>query len=494
MLYVLFVSYSHAQKKIMKKTLSLLVVVLVFSVKMYSQFTVSKTFIRSFTKAQLDSTLNANGIPAALAGTVYDIDVYKLVYNTVNYDSSSFTASGLFVVPKNTTCKHPLMSYAHGSMSSKEDAPSRFNGIEPMVSAITASNGVVSVAPDYLGLGDGPGLHRYQHAATEATATIDLIRAARETCDSLGLQLNGQIFLTGYSQGGHAAMAAHKMIQEKIDNEMHVTASVPMSGAYDMSGVMVDVMLSDSVYPSPSYLAYIVYSWNQMYNLYDTLARPLLSPYDSLMPHWFDGTHGLGWIDGQMPGIPKSIFKPDTVAAFAADTNHPFRLALKENDVTNWLPTSPVKMLFCRADSYVSWKNSLVCYNKMKALGCTVCDTFNVNENLEHQACAQFAILNMKSFFDGLKNIDCSTGLSDDMQSMIKVFPNPVADYVTVSGKGVVIEKAEIVNALGETVLSKHVFSNLETSIDVSFLTPAVYSIRLKLEGNKELVRRIIKQ
>lgn len=289
-------------------------------------------------------------------------------------------------------------------------------------------------------------------------------------------------------------MATHKMIQEKIDNEMHVTASVPMSGAYDMSGVMVDVMLSDSVYPSPSYLAFLVYSWNQMYNLYDTLSKPLLYPYDSLMPIWFDGTHGLGWIDGQMPGVPKHIFKPDSVAAFQADTNHPFRLALKENDVTNWVPTSPVRMLFCRADSYVPWQNALVCYNKMKALGCTVCDTFNINENLEHQACAQFAIFNMKSYFDGFKNIDCSSGVSDEQFDRVRIFPNPAADYVTVSSKGNVIERVELANALGEIVRSQNVFSNLEINIDVSLLSPAVYSVRLITADKKVMVKRLVKQ
>tara|TARA_B100000963_G_scaffold321279_1_gene304410 strand:+ start:2975 stop:3127 length:153 start_codon:yes stop_codon:yes gene_type:complete len=42
-----------------------------------------------------------------------------------------------------------------------------------------------------------------------------MIRAAREfIADSLNLIDNGQVFLTGYSQGGHACMATHKYIYE----------------------------------------------------------------------------------------------------------------------------------------------------------------------------------------------------------------------------------------------------------------------------------------
>ena len=34
--------------------------------------------------------------------------------------------------------------------------------------------------PDYLGMGESPGLHPYVHGESEATATLDMIRAARE--------------------------------------------------------------------------------------------------------------------------------------------------------------------------------------------------------------------------------------------------------------------------------------------------------------------------
>lgn len=81
-----------------------------------------------------------------------------------------------------------------------------------------------------MGLGYGPGLYPDVHAASEATATIDMLRATRNYCQQNAIGLNGQVFLFGYSQGGHATAAAQKMIEEKYPHEFTITASAPMAG------------------------------------------------------------------------------------------------------------------------------------------------------------------------------------------------------------------------------------------------------------------------
>ena len=56
-------------------------------------------------------------------GNMYDVDAYKIIYNTVSFDSTPTTASGLFCVPKNVFCQFPIISYQHGTMTKKSDAP-----------------------------------------------------------------------------------------------------------------------------------------------------------------------------------------------------------------------------------------------------------------------------------------------------------------------------------------------------------------------------------
>ena len=413
-------------QNIIMKRIVLSLLLLVSCSSLFSQRIVSKIYLRTFTVAQLDSILNANGIQNIFSLS-YDIDVYRLIYNTVSYDSSATTASGMMAVPRNTTCRFPMAVYHHGTIVGKHDAPSYLGGQEPVIDMIMASVGYIVSEPDYLGLGDGPGLHPYQHDQTEASASIDMLRSVREYCDSFGIKRNGQLFLMGYSQGGHACMATHRTIQNKLNGEFTVTAAVPMSGAYDMSGTMVNRMLSDSTYSQPAYLAYLIVSWNPIYHLYDSIQQAFVAPYDTTIPPLLDGTHGTNALNAAMPNVPKHAFTSSELDTFINNPNSVMRVALRENDNYDWTPQCPVRILFCKADSYVPYMNSVVAINKLRQNGCADCDTLDVEPSLDHVPCAQLSILYAKQFFDTYRYVDCSNGVNDlSNQPIISVYPNPV--------------------------------------------------------------------
>ena len=82
---------------------------------------------------------------------------------------------------------------------------------------------------------------------------ISYLRSKKCTLNNF-IQFNEQLFLEGYSEGGYVTMAAVKEIEENLSHEFNITMSFPMAGAYDLSGVLVDLMLSEEVYPDPYYL------------------------------------------------------------------------------------------------------------------------------------------------------------------------------------------------------------------------------------------------
>ncbi|MBO0155283.1 hypothetical protein J0688_25075, partial [Vibrio parahaemolyticus] len=55
---------------------------------------------------------------------------------------------------------------------------------------------------------------------------------------------SSHLFITGYSQGGHVAMATHKVIERDYAREFTVTASGPMSGPYNLAK-MTTIINSD---------------------------------------------------------------------------------------------------------------------------------------------------------------------------------------------------------------------------------------------------------
>ena len=84
----------------------------------------------------------------------------------------------------------------------------------PPSNSIFAGAGFIYIAPDYLGLGDSTvPRHRYFHAATEASSTADLLVASRRVLASLLVEQNDELFIFGFSQGGHAALALHRELQ-----------------------------------------------------------------------------------------------------------------------------------------------------------------------------------------------------------------------------------------------------------------------------------------
>ena len=60
-----------------------------------------------------------------------------------------------------------------------------------------------------------------------------MIRAAQELILEPGLNpdvnWNGQLFITGYSEGGYTTLSAQKLIEEEHPYEFNITASAPNS-------------------------------------------------------------------------------------------------------------------------------------------------------------------------------------------------------------------------------------------------------------------------
>lgn len=469
------------------KHLSFLCIILFCAYTIVAQpYLQSVTHIKRYSKTELDSILDHNGLPSILLNNRVSVDVFKVNYLCKDAFDTLVGASGLMIIPVDS-CRFPLLGYSHGTISRKNDAPSRVRGSEVYVGMVMGSNGYLTVLPDYLGLGDGAGLHPYQHAKTEAYANIYLLRAAREYCTANAIELNGQLFLAGYSQGGHAAMATQRMIETDFTSEFTVTACAPMSGAYDMSGVMVDVMLSNDPYPAPAYLPYIVLSWNPIYNLYTDISNAFKVPYDTLLPPLFDGTRSLGYIEARMPNVPKLIFDSTELYRFTTDINHPFRLALRENNTynTSWIPQGAMRLFYCSADMEVSYLNAYVAQDSLKAKGCNTCDAYLVSSTLGHYDCAQYALIMCKMYFDSLKITNCnSSHVANTMRSGFPsiVYPNPADASFSFFPESKEVCNVQIIDLCGKEQMY---IPNCPMTIDAGIreLPNGLYFVKLMSEG-----------
>lgn len=385
----------------MKKSLLTVFVLLQISFHAFSQHLVSCQLIQSYTYNQVDSIFHANGI--YLTPVRYPVDIYKVIYHTVSFDSTSTIASGALIVPSGHPCRMPLVSYQHGTILKRQDAPSRNTG-EVIVGIGLATDGYACSMADYLGLGDSPiPLHPYIHAASEASACLDMLRASKESCDSLGLELNDQLFLVGYSQGGHSTAALQRLIEARFTDEFHITASCPMSGPYDVSGVQSEVITNDSVFSQPAFLPFVMFSFDEVYHLIYDDHQIFNAPYDTTLRPLFDGNYSTGDVNDAMPAIPNLILNPAMLDSFRTDPNHYFRVALRDNDVYDWAPQAPTRICYCDADEQVYYRNAFVAYDHWVANGAPSVGLIQIGANYSHSECARYALIYGKWWFDTLR-------------------------------------------------------------------------------------------
>jgi alpha/beta superfamily hydrolase len=350
-----------------------------------------------YSKAHLDSLWKANKVPKAISKVRYSVEVYEILYWTSWHDGSRIQASGLYYLPQEKRNALPLVSFNHGSRSNRRTDVELES--EAIITTALAADGYAALLPDYIGLGRDQGRHLYQHAPTEAMATIDMLRAVRALNRKLGVGTNGQLFLSGYSQGGHAAMATHKWIETHFADEFPLTASAPLSGAYDMEGTQAESMFRE--YSRPGYFAFLIWGMNEAYGMYPDLRDALKPEYAEAVASILDRDNfSLRELGKVMPAVPAEIIRPEILEAYAQDPNFPMRLAMRENSLVNWAPTRPMLLCYCDADEQVDPRNAQVAYDRMRELGSESVRIRRVSRKMTHRDCAPYAAFYAKMYFD----------------------------------------------------------------------------------------------
>jgi hypothetical protein len=336
----------------------------------------------------------------------FPVTLLRFTYETADPFGIPIQASALLVFPQGITESFPLVAVQHGAGALKNSSPSQVTqSSSRRVGIAFGTLGYVAVVADYLGLGDSPGYQACGHAKSEATCVVDALRAARSLCASNQVALNGQLFLYGYSQGGHVTMSTHRELETFHTNEFSVTASAPSAGAYDLGGVTVEGILSDPTYPNPWYFPIILASYLPIYNLADSLEELLDTPYRLTLPRLLDGTHDSDVLASTMPTDMFRILRADFQADFRTNANNVLRRALSDNNLHSWTPRAPIKMFHCRGDRDVIFANAEVAYQDFTNRGACCVEVVDPGapQILDHSGCFIPSLHAALTWFEQLK-------------------------------------------------------------------------------------------
>jgi alpha/beta superfamily hydrolase len=351
---------------------------------------------------------------------VCDILLYHIEYTTVGGANEATTASAALMIPTglgaNCTGARPIVLYAHGTTTDRAFNMANLQNTETLfLAALFASQGYIVVAPNYAGYDTSTlSYHPYLIADQESKDMIDALTAARTALPFASATLtkdNGQLFITGYSQGGYVAMATHRAMQAA---GMNVTASAPMSGPYALAA-FVDAVFSGDVNRAgtvSSTLLLTAYqkAYGGIYaNAVDVFEPQYAAGIDALLPtttplselyaqgnlpeyalfsstppdpdfagmtppttpanlaavfalgfgagNLIQNSYRLSYLQDEQAN-PDGGWPTTTTGIAAATPGLPWREALKMNDLRNWVPSAPVLLCGGDADPNVYWFNT----------------------------------------------------------------------------------------------------------------------------------------
>jgi pimeloyl-ACP methyl ester carboxylesterase len=338
---------------------------------------------------------------------VYGQKAYKIPYVTTDEEGNEVNASGYMVVPTGLPQELialkglSVVSDDHGTIFNNNEAlsviASTTNSPSGASIILTSLAGFVTLEPDYIGFGDSVGhYHPFVMKKSLANATVDFIKAAREFAKNNDINLNDQLFLTGYSEGGYAALATlQKIEQEHID--MPVTLATPMAGPYDLNLTAFGVLAQPTLV-EPSFMADVAYAYAKAYDReYDEIIN---EPYASRLPTLFDGSKYMEEIDAELTDITTGedgLFSPVFVYDFVNNPDNWFRKAMVENSLHRWAPQTSIRLIQCRGDEVIPYqmsewtKANLDAYGGVDIQVIPVEDALGIPVEVQHSACGVLA-------------------------------------------------------------------------------------------------------
>jgi hypothetical protein len=380
--------------------------------------------ITSLTAADFTASLQASSTGQGLlqlAGTpTCGVDVQYIKYGTVGGQGEATDASGALMVPTGSDAKctgaRPIVLFAHGTNITKSynladftDQTNQAYSQAVLLAAMFTAQGYIVVAPNYAGY-DSSSLsyHPYLNADQESKEMIDILAAAKTALPTLmsPTSASAKLFITGYSQGGHVAMATHRAMQAA---GMPVTASAPMSGPYGLAAQSDATFYGNVNAGGTIFTPMIFTSFQKAYgNLYTTPSDIYESAYatgiETLLPGSYDFTSVVS--SGKLPQLalfsstppapafacitpptgtgatdalfamgfgtsnlinnntrlnylmdamahPDGVVPAFTTGAPAANPQNPLRVAAKINDLRGWTPQAPVLLCAGNGDPTV---------------------------------------------------------------------------------------------------------------------------------------------
>ncbi|WP_020531679.1 lipase family protein [Flexithrix dorotheae] len=327
-----------------------------------------------------------------------DIEIYRLKYKTT-VGGQEVIASGVISIPTNVSGAIPFLSAHRGTIFGDDEAPSEANPFYAF--ELFAAAGYATVLPDMIGFGETKDMvqHYYNKEANSQVA-IDMMHAGREFLRGKDIELNDQLFLLGYSQGGFITIATQQAIESDPALNWDITAVAAGAGSYNIEFVMDDV-INRGIFTAPGFLSLIVYSFNEVNGFGKSMDYYFQEPYASQIPDLLDGSSGFAEVNAALSDTLSVYFQSTFVDGLKNRTETEMINAFRANSVQDWKPNAPVRLYHSSGDQYIPIEDSQQTAEVMSKNGADV--TFIQVGDKSHSAASVDMVIEAVPWFESLR-------------------------------------------------------------------------------------------
>ncbi len=249
-------------------------------------------------QAQLAASASGAQLLQITGNPTCGVDFYYVKFWTLGGAAETTESSGALMVPTGAApaCSgpRPIVLYAHGTNADKTlniadvTNPSNTEGV--LIAAMFAAQGYIVVAPNYAGYDISTlDYHPFLNAEQQSGEMMDILAAARTALPntmSSATSDGGKLFVTGYSEGGHVAMATQRALEA---SGAVVTGAAPMSGPYALEAFGDAIFFGNVDLGSTVFSPLLTTSYQKAYgNIYATPADVYSATYvngiETLLP------------------------------------------------------------------------------------------------------------------------------------------------------------------------------------------------------------------
>ena len=316
--------------------------------------------------AQFISNLKPSyGLPDDFS-ILYDIKIYAVEYETTDPKGNNVIASGAVYVPVNPGDKPiSLVSGQHGLTIKRSDVAS----VLPLygyLGLFGASIGYAVIQPDYLGLGSSTFPYYPVYQKTNGKFLLDMVEGMQSFACENEINLNDNLYLIGYSNGGYNSIAMHNELALN-PRTFDIDASVVIAGYFDLERE------DNFSYPErigrPSWAVYHPYVLNKTYEL-NIMDKIIQRPYVDRLDDLFNGDMAAPVIDRELTDITTKLFTSEYLDNYNSlsifDT---YRDVITSNSLIDTKISGDLLLIHSKEDEVVPFQQSEKLYNSVLSKG-----------------------------------------------------------------------------------------------------------------------------